>query len=239
MAITKSQLLRLIDDAAYALKKTEKSFNTDNANDGFNGLPDAFPAVAKRIPVLSKALASVEAYIGDREETQEVKEKYQDIRKLAKACQRDAGYLQDLFSAVTESNEDAPKLKRYRQAVEDLNGKRIETVGKELLEMALDTLAPPLVDAELVKELQDAVEEISKLKPSLKDEPKGAVTLINHGSGSQFHHGGKGNQNQCLGGVMVTGNGATNHIASENMKKPARKQAAKDRQEEEDDSDDE
>jgi hypothetical protein len=238
MAITKSQLLRLLDNAAYAMGNTEKSLKTDVANDDFKGLPDAFPTVAKRIPVFRKVLKSVQSYIVDGEETPEVKGKYPGLSKLAKSCQRDAGYLQDIFSAVTDSNEDTPKLERYREAVVDGKGRRIETVGKELFKMALDTVAPPLVDAELVKEMREAFEEISRLKPSLKDGPKGAVTLINNGSGSQFSHSGKGDLNTCSGGIMITGRGATTHVASENRKKAAARQAAKDRQREEDDSDD-
>ncbi|KAK4235191.1 hypothetical protein C8A03DRAFT_36976 [Achaetomium macrosporum] len=194
MAISKSQLPRLIDDAAYALKKTEKSFKrtekTDAVIGDFKGLPDAFPVVAKRVPVLPKLLDSIEAYISAEKETQEAKERYAGVGKLAKSCQREAAYLHDLFSAVTDPDEDVPKLERYRQAVADGNGKRIETVLKDLLEKALQAVAPPLIDGKLVKELQEAFEEVSKLKPSLKEEPKGAVTLISNGSGSQFYHGG-------------------------------------------------
>ncbi|RYP81457.1 hypothetical protein DL769_001970 [Monosporascus sp. CRB-8-3] len=215
---TKSQVLRSLDEAAYAFKRTIKSCD---AIQDVAGLPEAFPVVAKRLSVLVALLESMKTYLETGQETQEIKEKYTAVYQLAEVSRKQAGYLQDLFVAVTAANDAVPKLERYRKAVADGDGTRIESVLKDLLERAVNVAVAPLVGDDLIKELQEALEEVAALKPSLKEDPKGAVTLNNYSEGSQFYHGGKGNQNHCSGGIQITGDSATNNITSDNKSRPA------------------
>ncbi len=76
--------------------------------------------------------------------------------QLADACRKQAGYLQDLFAAVSGTNDAVPKIERYRKAVAAGDGTRIESVLQDLLERAVGVGVAPLVSDELGGELQDA-----------------------------------------------------------------------------------
>ncbi|KAL8377247.1 hypothetical protein RB595_008093 [Gaeumannomyces hyphopodioides] len=196
--VTKSQLLRALGGAAFALDEPVQAYSV--MKDAAPGLPDAFPVVANRLPDLLEALRQMETSLKaatDDEEKPEAKENYGAAIKLAEECRVQSGYLQDLFEAV--------------------EGATVEEVLCQLLEAAVAVM-PAILGSEdaLVEKLRQALAEVSQLKPSLEKPPKasgGVVTLNNYDKGTQFYHGGKGDQNHLSGsGVMITGKGATNHF---------------------------
>ncbi|KAI1414900.1 hypothetical protein F5Y13DRAFT_10067 [Hypoxylon sp. FL1857] len=215
--ITKEMVLRTLDDANYALKK---AVNSCKADQDFSSLPEAFPVIAKHLPILSQTLESMSQYLADSEETNEIKQRYAAICRLAEMCRKQAGYLQDIFIAIAANNA-IPKLEQYRKAVANSGGIRIESIIQNLLEQAVEVAVVPLVGDALIKELQGAREEVAALGPSLKEDPKEMMTLNNYGEGNQFYHGGTGHQNHCAGGIQITGDGATNHIAADRKREPA------------------
>ncbi|KAI0096306.1 hypothetical protein F4776DRAFT_651636 [Hypoxylon sp. NC0597] len=209
--LKKDQVVRTLDDAIYAFGRAIPQCNADQ---DFTGLSDAFPMIAKHLPILLQTLGSMQNYLGNTEETEEVKKKYNAVSQFAEMCRKQAGYFEDIFVAITADNS-VPKLERYRNAVDDADGARIESVTRKLLDQAVDLAVAPLVSDDLIEELERAQEEVAALGPSLKDDHRVGATLNNYAGGVQFFHNGTGNQNHCSGGVQVTGDGATNHFAPE------------------------
>jgi len=210
--ITKGRLLGSLDDATRALQRAVASCA---AVQDVKGLPEAFPVVANRLPILPRLLESIEMYLKSGQESNETKEKYSAVHQLAEECRTQARYLEDLFGAVTATKHDMPAMERYRKAVSDGEGMRIESVLKDLLEQAIDVAVEPFVGDDVNKELQETLNEIAALKPSLKEQAGGHTTLNNYSSGNQFQHSGQGDQNHCSGGIQITGKGTTNHISSD------------------------
>ncbi|KAJ4132579.1 hypothetical protein NW754_015396 [Fusarium falciforme] len=156
---------------------------------------EVFSVVAKHLPSLVDVFSSIQKRLDSgtvEADDAGISDKYPVIRQAALACCERSGDLQGLFHAVGESRN---KTEAYRNAVECGKGE-------------------PLEMDEQVTALNNALEEIKKLPPSLGNEPPSArITLHNHGAGNQFYHGGKGNMNHCSGGFQVTGN---NHGATYN-----------------------
>ncbi|OTA86001.1 hypothetical protein M434DRAFT_15977 [Hypoxylon sp. CO27-5] len=209
--VKKDQVIRTLDNATYALSG---ALGQCTADQDFTGLGDAFPVVAKRLPILLQTLESMKVSLGNAEEKEELKKKYKAVSQFAEVCRSQAGYFQDIFAAIAV-NDSVPKLEHYRNAVADADGARIESVMRKLLDQAVDVAAAPLVSDDLIEKLEHAQDEVAALGPFLKDDHRGSTTLNNYGGGSQFYHNGNGNQNHCSGGVQVNGDGSTNHFAPE------------------------
>ncbi|KAI8675557.1 SesA domain-containing protein [Fusarium keratoplasticum] len=175
---------------------------------------EVFSVVAKHLPSLVDVFSSIQKRLdsGTAEaDDAGISDKYPVIRQAALACCERSGDLQGLFHAVSESRN---KTEAYRNAVECGKGEPLEMVMMDMLQNAISVATPPLVEDEQVTALNNALEEIKKLPPSLGNEPLSArIALHNHGAGNQFYHGGKGNMNHCSGGFQVTGD---NHGATYN-----------------------
>ncbi|PFH55589.1 hypothetical protein XA68_17988 [Ophiocordyceps unilateralis] len=208
------QVLRSLDNALYTLKRTIK---TSGDVQDVVGLPEAFPVVIKHLLILFKILESIETFFKQQNRAEEeMDDEYMAVYQLAEMCRKRAEYLQDLFDSVkTTPNNPTPKMERYRKVVTDSADATIESVLKDLLEQAANLAAAPLVDDDLANELRESLEEVAALKPSLdQDTNKGSTALYNYSSGTQFYHGGPGNQNHCSGGTQITGNNSTNHMST-------------------------
>ncbi|OTA68562.1 hypothetical protein K449DRAFT_398919 [Hypoxylon sp. EC38] len=209
--VKKDQVIRTLDNATYALSG---ALGRCNADQDFTGLGDAFPVVAKRLPILLQTLESMKGHLGNTEEKEEFKKKYKAVSQFAEICRSQAGYFQDIFTAIAV-NDSVPKIDHYHNAVADADGARIESVMRKLLDQAVNVAVVPFVSDDLIEELERARDEVGALGPSLKDVHRGSTTLNNYAGGSQFYHNGNGNQNHCSGGVQVNGDGATNNFPSE------------------------
>ncbi|PTB64881.1 hypothetical protein BBK36DRAFT_1161037 [Trichoderma citrinoviride] len=206
--MTKSQVTRCLRDAKSAL---ENAANFCCEVDTVTDLPQAFTVVAKHISTMLETFTSIDNYfrsMGDGEEEQELMDMYPDIREVTRACCNDIKYLEDLFDTVKSNGKDDTrvKMKRYRLAVQDNDGKKVEKVMLDLLKGALLVALKPLVSDAHIQELEEAIREIKDLPPSLEDESMGGFVMNNSGPGNMFYHGGKGHQNICTGGFQVTGN---------------------------------
>ncbi|KAI1209726.1 uncharacterized protein F4807DRAFT_88061 [Annulohypoxylon truncatum] len=213
--VTKDQVIRTLGNAISPFKQALLS---SKAIQDFSGLPDAFPVVAGHLQFIYETIKSMRDRLGKNKETQETKEKYAPMNQFAEMCVNQAGYLKNVFEDVKNTDDPALKLERYRETAAKADGLKIESVMQNLLKQAVNAAVEPLVSNERIKQLQEVQKEVAALEPSLKDEPKGTTTLNNHGSGSQFLHHGKGNQNHCTGGYQITGDGATNHFSSDKQR---------------------
>lgn len=189
-------------------------------------LHQAFPIVAKNISFLREILERIYSLLGpDAEEPQEVKERYAQIKFVADELCKPIKYIADLFESVCYVKAEN-RTSAYRKATRQCGNKRIEKIMLEVLERAAEIIVTPLVDADQVKQLQLEIEQIKNLPSSLEeDEMVASFTMNNYGSGTQLHHGGKGNQNHCNGGFMVTGDnsGATYNMVPD--REPKEKKA--------------
>ncbi|KAK7422691.1 hypothetical protein QQX98_001479 [Neonectria punicea] len=201
---TKTQALRQLETATFVLSRAIESCGTvgDNAD-----IPKAFPAVGKRLPLLAEILRSIQAHLkSTTAEADQTKDLYPDIKQLADECYQQIPHLQALFDTISTTEDSIKKIEQYRKAVQGGGGKRVEKVMIDLLDGVSLVAVEPLVSEEQIKMLQEALDEMKKLPPSLADEdPSGGTVLYNYGPGNQFYHGGKGHQNHCSGGFQVTG----------------------------------
>lgn len=218
--ITKRQVTNALNSASYMLvKRTLESANEIIDTDSFTGLPEAFPVVAKHLQVLVDLLQSTETYLAKNAEVDQViQEQYEALFQLGTACDNQAKYLDELFVAVSGTDYPAAKIKRYGNLVLRNGGTKMETAFKELLEQAKPLAFEPLVEEALAKKLNEALEEVKRLKPSLQEDLSGHTVLNHYGSGDLFHSGGSGSQFNCTGGVQVAGSGATNHFGVEHLR---------------------
>ncbi|RTE71905.1 hypothetical protein BHE90_013709 [Fusarium euwallaceae] len=181
---------------------------------------EAFSVVAKHLPAALAVFTSIETFLKSMpEETQDIKDNYTSIQQTADACRHQIPYLQALFEAVEKSQN---KAEEYRKAAQRVQGQPIERVMMDLLQAASIVAVSPFVAQDQITALQDALQEVKGIPPSLSDEvPSGSIILTNNGAGNQFYHGGRGHMNHCSGGLQVTGD---NHGATYNHGLMATKQ---------------
>lgn len=217
--ITKTQVLRCIRDTLFALGKAAESCGTLSKDPD---LPKAFSVVAKHLPLTVAVFTSLNTYlksISEDKEDRKLRDMYPVIKEVTKDGYDHVRSLEDLFETVTHSDDDAyVKLTSYRSAVQINGGKRVEKVMLDLLNGAALVSQEPFVTQEQIQALQEALQEVKKLPPSLDDALESSVVMNHSGSGSQFYHGGKGHQDICSGGFQVTGD---NHSATYNYTEKA------------------
>ncbi|KAJ0165518.1 hypothetical protein CTA2_10962 [Colletotrichum tanaceti] len=200
---SKLQVLASLEDALRPLQRAAASCATlKEATD----LPEAFSVVAKRLPVVVKVFTAVQAYLQTTAaDAPEAEGQYATLKKAADESFTQARCLENLLYPVASKGDAASRLLEYRKVVENGDVKMVEEVAKVLLESAQQAAKPPMVDDQLLKELEEALDEVAKLKPSLNGTRAGPASVNNYGSGTMFYHGGRGHQNHNAGGFMITG----------------------------------
>lgn len=211
-ARTKAQVNRMLTKTAFDLERTAESWAVIPE---ILELPEALYATAKFLPLLSIMLGSLKAFLESSEETDVLKGKYPAIYQFAERCQKRVDYLDSIFDAITGTEGSTGKGEKYRIAAEEYGGLGIEAVMKDLLQRAKTLAALVQTDNDLKSRLQEAFEEVNKLKPSLAQTQQGIAAVNHYGKGNQFYHGGRGNQNQCDGGVQFTGDNAKYYSKTE------------------------
>ncbi|KAL5083045.1 hypothetical protein Trisim1_002241 [Trichoderma cf. simile WF8] len=206
----KAQVAKSLSTAAFILERTADSFASIQE---INGLPEALYTFGKTIPILPIFLKSLESSILNGEN--ELEEKYATAYQFAELCQKEAKYFDAIFDAIASTDRYSNKQEKYLIVAENWGRRPIETVWKDLLLRAIGFAAEFEIDDEIKPSLQAAFDEMVKVNPSLAEEEKKGVVITNHGDGTQFYHGGKGNQNHCTGGIQCTGDGYVIHMKTE------------------------
>ncbi|KAM0195663.1 hypothetical protein ACHAPA_008108 [Fusarium lateritium] len=201
--VTKTQVLRALDTSIFVLGQAIASCCTlKDASD----TPKAFYVVAKHLPVIEQVITSARNQLKTgKDETEQIKELYPVLKHVADESCGQVRSIQNLFDTVAQDGENGTKMDCYALAVKGGDGKKVETLMVELLTNAILAAVEPLVSQEQIVILHGAWEETRRLPPSLEEDRDAGVVLNNSGSGNQFYHGGKGNQNHCSGGFQVNG----------------------------------
>ncbi|KAK2683974.1 hypothetical protein RAB80_001920 [Fusarium oxysporum f. sp. vasinfectum] len=198
--VSKQQALRALDTTIFVLGQ---AIDSCCIAEGASDIPKAFSIVAKHLPVIEQVFNSARNNLkSSKEETEQVKELYPAVKHVVDEGCGQLRSIENLFDTVTQ---DGGKMERYASAVKNSDGKKVETIMVELLTNASLVAVEPLVSQDDISTLQGALEEMKKLPPSLEEDRSAGVVLNNSGSGNQFYHGGRGNQNHCSGGFQVNG----------------------------------
>ncbi|PCD46473.1 hypothetical protein AU210_001879 [Fusarium oxysporum f. sp. radicis-cucumerinum] len=198
--VSKQQALRALETTIFVLGQAiESCCIAESAPD----IPKAFSIVAKHLPIVEQVFSSARNHLkSSKEETEQLKELYPVVKHVSDEGCGQLRSIENLFDTVTQDGE---KMERYASAVKSGDGKKVETIMVELLTNASLVAVDPLVSQDNIETLQRALEEVKKLPPSLEEDRSAGVVLNNSGSGNQFYHGGRGNQNHCSGGFQVNG----------------------------------
>ncbi|KAL1877365.1 hypothetical protein VTK73DRAFT_8660 [Phialemonium thermophilum] len=183
-------------------------------------LPEAFPGVAKHLPIVRAVLLSMRSYLKETksdQETQETKDGYAELKKLASESILLAERLRKFFDIATSGQDVKSRMESY--ATEVSGGDRVEQVMAELLEVLRSGAKPPFAADEDVAKLAEALEAVKRLPASLKEQHGRGESYVNSGSGTQAIYRGKGNQNFNTGsGTQFTGNISTFHQGPQSAK---------------------
>ncbi|KAF5984632.1 hypothetical protein FCOIX_2521 [Fusarium coicis] len=198
--VSRQQALRALETSIFVLgQATDSCCIAEDAID----VPRAFFIVEKHLPVVERVFSSVRTYLKQsKEETEQTKELYSVIKHVGDGGCGQLRSIEHLFDTVTQDGE---KMERYASAVKSGDGRKVETIMLDLLTNVSLVALDPLVSQDNIETLHGALEEVKKLPPSLEEDRSAAVVLNNSGSGNQFYHGGRGNQNHCSGGFQVNG----------------------------------
>ncbi|KAM3072556.1 hypothetical protein ACMFMG_009350 [Clarireedia jacksonii] len=191
-----------------------------DAVDDDSGLPKNFKKSAAKLPLIARLLEDAETYVKSaNNDTQTA------FMPTLKNCQQQAEKLQGLFSKVMPEDNDS-RAERYLKAARTIGkGGRVETLTKGILEdlQLMATKFPAITPPKKKQELEKAIEEVSKMEPSLPDgfeENHGfahygsGAQNNNTGSGIQHNNSGAGNQNSGSGQQYIGTNHIVNHIKS-------------------------
>ncbi|KAM3072635.1 hypothetical protein ACMFMF_006974 [Clarireedia jacksonii] len=185
-----------------------------DAVDDDSGLPKNFKKSAAKLPLIARLLEDAETYVKSaNNDTQTA------FMPTLKNCQQQAEKLQGLFSKVMPEDNDS-RAERYLKAARTIGkGGRVETLTKGILEdlQLMATKFPAITPPKKKQELEKAIEEVSKMEPSLPDGFEENHGFAHYGSGAQNNNTGSGIQHNNSGaGNQNSGSGqqyiGTNHI---------------------------
>ncbi|OQU98756.1 Tetratricopeptide repeat-containing protein [Cladophialophora immunda] len=162
------------------------------------GLPRKFQLAAEQIPLVLHALGLAEQNIKGNAVSPDA---LQSAKPILERCKESAAEVKDIFDKTIPS-KDASRTERYKKAVGiKLKSKKVKESMEEVVKnMELLVQHQVFQDAETLKYIQDAVEQLSHLPD---DEPP-----------SQFAHSGAGplNVHQGMGNLESYSHSGSGHI---------------------------
>ncbi|TGO35832.1 hypothetical protein BHYA_0144g00010 [Botrytis hyacinthi] len=184
------------------------------------GLPKNFKKSATKLPLISQLLEEAERYINtatDELIKAALTPNLEDFK--VQAIQLQAIQLQWLFEKVMPKGSDS-RWDRYVKAARTIGKKgRVESLVGGILDdlQLLATRFPQVMTSRGKEKLENAIEEVAKLEPSLPDGFEQMPAYAHYGSGSQNNNTGGGTQNNNnSAGNQNNGPGqqfiGTNHI---------------------------
>lgn len=188
----------------------------DGAHDS-TGLPEAFREVTARLPLVRKILESVDSHLRGNE----TDDSSAEAKAVLGQAQTKVLALKTLFDKVIPLDDD-PRVDRYIKLVRTLGkGTKVETLMLGLMtdvQLLVSKCGLENATSQQIDQLHTAIEEISKIEPSVADSelPQWSFTNTNHGSGTQTNNNvagdarlnqlyGNGTQNNYTGGVLNFG----------------------------------
>ncbi|KAH9216662.1 hypothetical protein DL95DRAFT_435086 [Leptodontidium sp. 2 PMI_412] len=186
------------------------------------GLPTNFKKLATKLPLISKLLEDAERYVKAADTATETA-----FTPTLEDCKAQAIQLQDLFEKVMPE-EGESRWDRYVKAARTVGkGGRVEDLVKGILDdlQLLATRFPEVTIPRTKERLAKAIEEVTKMEPSLPDGFEDAPAFAHFGSGaqnnnmgggSQYNNNSTGNQNNGPGQQYI----GTNHIGTPSQSSP-------------------
>lgn len=190
----------------------DATIQVTNAIQDEAGLPSNFKTVAAKLPLIAKLLDDAERYV-EEEGNEENEGLVLSFTPVLKDCKEKAAQLQELFEKVAPAEGDS-RTNRYIKAARTIGkGGRVETLMKGILDdlQLLTTEFPKSTSRRGQENLTNALEEVSKMEPSLPDGFEDAATFAHYGSGAQNVNAGTGSQyNNNSTGNQNNGPGSQN-----------------------------
>jgi alkaline phosphatase len=202
-----SSILSIID----ATKQVYESLEDDA------GLPTNFKKSATKLPLISKLLEDAERYINDVTD----KSTKAAFIPVLEDCKSQATQLQELFEKVIPEESDS-RWDRYVKVARTIGkGGRVESLVGRILDdlQLLATRFPDVTTLRGKDQLAKAIEEVTKMEPSLPDDFEQTPAYAHYGSGAQnnntsggtqYNNNSTGNQNNGPGQQYI----GTNHIGT-------------------------
>lgn len=181
------------------------------------GLPANFKKSSTKLPLISKLLKDAERYVNSVAD-ESIKAAF---TPTLEDCKVQATHLQELFEKVMPVEGDS-RWNRYVKAARTIGkGGCVESLIAAILDdlQLLATRFPEVTTPSAKEQLAEAIEEVTRMEPSL---PEGFEQLpayahygsgaqnINTGSGTQHNNSGTGHQNSGSGQMYI----GTNHIGT-------------------------
>jgi alkaline phosphatase len=181
------------------------------------GLPTNFKKSATRLPLISKLLEDAERYVNNTAD-ESIKAAF---ASTLEDCKVQATQLQELFEKVMPEESDS-RWDRYVKAARTIGkGGRVESLVGGILDdlQLLATRFPEVTTPRGKDQLAKAIEEVTKMEPSLPDGFEQTPAYAHYGSGAQNNNTGGGTQNNNNStGNQNNGPGqqfiGTNHIGT-------------------------
>jgi len=197
------EIIGIISGIITVLDATTKVYS---AATDVSGLPPAFRDVSKRIPLIQDTLRAAETRLNKCDQAEDF---YKAMKFTLECCKDKAERLQKIFQTVTP-RDGTPRFERYVQATRTLGkGNRVETLMKGILEdvqLLTGNHAVKAATEAQVKELQNALQEISAIPLSLPEDEPSSYTFYNSGEGRiNVNTGGAPQNNNNSSGYQFNG----------------------------------
>ena len=208
-SVTAAPVIDLIRQADQTIQTI---INLDRDVKDAAGLPRVFPEVAQRLPLVQHALNIVERQItrSNPDETY-----LRGIEPGLRNCKDKTERLENIFQVVLPLTDSATRYQLYRDAVHSFGrGDRLETLMKGILEdltVMIRNHAAKAASPALLQGLDQAIQELSEMSPSLPEDASRGVNIINTGPGTQvillhqgtgLQHNNQGQQNHGPGNMF-------------------------------------
>ncbi|WKT54203.1 hypothetical protein QSH57_004787 [Fusarium oxysporum f. sp. vasinfectum] len=184
-------------------------------------LPKAFDQVKRHLPLVQKTLDDAQVRLQNTTLTTDQRE---SIRETLSHCEEQANELKRIFDALEikcKQDQDAKSWVKvrtwYRDALRGIKGHRVESLMNDILEdvkrLGLHETFN-LATEDDVEEIKKALEELSKVEPSLDDaeiESRGSIhatQMVSEGGFGQQNNPSGGNNEFISGRYNITGKSA-------------------------------
>lgn len=177
-------------------------------------LPQAFQAVAERLPLVLDTLRATEKNIQNRSPDPRTCEA---ARSTLQSCKQKAEGLRGMLETLAQT-PDVSRVARYRAAVRSLGKETmVEKTMTELLrdvQLLAENIAVNDTNeesscyvADLVEGLTTAIEEMADVPPSVPDSSVQKFNFTHNGSGSQINNTGDGTTINHVAGNQTVNSG--------------------------------
>ncbi|KAM0139575.1 hypothetical protein ACHAO1_002947 [Botrytis cinerea] len=209
-----SLVLSLISSIISIIETTKQVYD---AIEDESGLPKNFKKSATKLPLISQLFEDTERYI-NKATDESIKATF---TPTLKNCKVQAMQLQELFEKVMPNGSES-RWDRYVKAARIIGKKGcVESLVGGILDdlQLLATRFPQVITSRGKEKLENAIEEVAKMEPSLPDGFEQMPAYAHYGSGAQNNNTGDGIQNNNNGaGNQNNGPGqqfiGTNHIST-------------------------